>query len=118
MESAPTGKRSPRYPFVARVSATDVISGMQLEGLTTDLSDGGCCVLTRRGPFSPGTRILLEITKNGVVLRTHATVVYNLKDQVMGLRFEEMPPEQGTILAGWMKAAVPPHLRQNDTGTP
>jgi len=80
---------------------------MQLEGLTTDLSDGGCCVLTRRAPFSAGTRILLEVTKDGVLLRTHAMVVYNLKNQVMGLYFVEMPPEQAAILAGWMKAVIP-----------
>src|SRR6266852_2978685 len=34
-------------------------------------------------------------------------VVYNLKDQLMGLCFVEMPPSQAAILAGWMKAAMP-----------
>jgi len=63
--------------------------------------------MTRRAPFSPGTRILLEITKNRVSLLTNATVVYNLKDQFMGICFEEMPPDQATILAGWIKAAIP-----------
>ena len=108
VESAPTGKRAPRYPFVARIKATDTISGMQLEGLATDLSEGGCRVSTRRGPFSEGTRILLEITKNGVSLLTNSTVVYNLKDQFMGICFEEIPPEQAAILAGWIKAATAP----------
>jgi len=108
VESAPTGKRAPRYPFVARIKATDTISGMKLEGLTTDLSEGGCRISTRRGPFSEGTRILLEITKNDVSLLTNATVVYNLKDQFMGICFEEMPPDQAAILAGWIKAASAP----------
>jgi hypothetical protein len=114
VESAPTGKRAPRYPFVARIKATDTISGMQLEGLTTDLSEGGCRISTRRGPFSEDTPILLEITKNGVSLLTNATVVYNLKDQFMGICFKEMPPDQAAILAGWIKAAsapVNPRLR-------
>jgi len=106
VESTPTGTRAPRYPFVARIKATDTISGMQLQGLTTDLSEGGCRVSTRRGPFSEGTRILLEITKNGVSLLTIATVVYNLKDQFMGICFAEMPPDQAAILAGWIKAAT------------
>jgi hypothetical protein len=74
---------------VATVKATDVISGMQLVGLTTDLSEGGCRRSTRKGPFSEGTRILLEITKNDVSLLTNATVVYNLKDKFMGISFEE-----------------------------
>jgi len=62
--------RRARYPFVAIAKATDAVSGMQLVGLTTDLSEGGCRVSTRKGPFSEGTTILLEITKNGVSLRT------------------------------------------------
>lgn len=98
--------RRPRYPFVAKAKATDVVSGMQLVGLTTDLSEGGCRISTRKGPFSEGTRILLEISKNEVSLSTNATVVYNLKDQFMGIRFEEMRPEQAAIVAGWIKAAT------------
>ena len=105
VESSPTGQRAPRYAFVARIKATDTISGMHLEGLTTDLSEGGCRISTRRGPFSEGTPILLEITKNDVSLVTNATVVYNLKDQFMGICFEEMPPDQAAILAGWISAA-------------
>ena len=35
-----TQTRRPRYPFVARAKATDVVSGMQLVGLTTHLSEG------------------------------------------------------------------------------
>jgi c-di-GMP-binding flagellar brake protein YcgR len=91
---------------VATVKATDVHSGKQVHGLTTDLSEGGCCILTRRAPFSQGTRILLEITKNGVSFIANATVVYNLKDQFMGLRFEDMSPDQAAIVAGWLKAAI------------
>jgi hypothetical protein len=100
-----TPTRRTRYPFVATVKATDMVSGMQLVGLTTDLSEGGCRMFTRKGPFSEGTRILLEITKNGVALSTNASVVYNLKDQFMGIRFEEMPPDQAAILADWIRAA-------------
>jgi PilZ domain len=100
-------RRTARCPFLARAKATDVVSGMQIDGLTTHLNGGGCCILTRRAPFPQGTRILLEITKGGVSLRTHAFVVYNLKDQFTGLCFVEMPPSQVAILAGWMKAAMP-----------
>jgi PilZ domain len=101
-----TRTRRTRYPFVATVKATDLVSGMQLVGLTTDLSEGGCRMSTRKGPFSEGTQIRLEITKNDVSLLTNATVVYNLKDQFMGICFEEMPPEQRAVLAGWIKAAT------------
>jgi hypothetical protein len=79
---------------------------MQLDGLMTALSEGGCGISTRKGPFSEGTRILLEITKNGATLVTNGTVIYNLKDQFMGIRFEEMPAEQAAILTGWIKGAA------------
>ena len=101
-----TQKRRARCLFVARAKATDMISGMQLDGLTTHLSEGGCCILTRKAPFSQDTPILVEISKDGVSLRTHATVIYNLKDQIMGLRFVEIPSDQATVLADWMKAAA------------
>ena len=97
--------RAPRYLFIARFRATDAVSGMQIEGLTTDLSEGGCCLLTRRGPFSVGTVIRLEITKNGVTLAADATVVYNLRDQIVGVCFAEMKAEQAAVHAGWIKAA-------------
>ena len=104
---SPEPKRPTRYAFVARVKATDLISGMQLDGLTSDLSEGGCCVMTRRAPFSPDTCILLQITKSGVSLSTHATVIYNLKDEVMGLRFDDMLPDDELTLHRWLKAAIP-----------
>lgn len=92
---------------MARAKATDELSGVQLEGLTTHLSEGGCCIMTRRALFSQGTPILLEITKDGVSMRTHAFVAYNLKNQFVGLCFLKMPPSQEAILAGWLQAAMP-----------
>ncbi len=80
-------------------------SRVRLDGLMTDLSEGGCCVLTRE-PFSRGTRILLEITKNGVSLLTRATVAYALEGKAMGLCFLELPPDQAPILEGWLRAAI------------
>jgi PilZ domain len=100
-------QRSPRYLFIAKFRVTDAISGMQAEGLTTDLSEGGCCLLMRRGLFSAGTPILLEITKNGAVLSTNATVIYNLRDQIIGVCFAEMSREQTAIVTGWIKTATP-----------
>jgi hypothetical protein len=109
--------RRARYPFAATVKATDVVSGMQLVGLTTDLSEGGCRMSTRKGPFSEGTRILLEITKNGVALLTNATVVYNLKDQFMGICFEEMPSDQAAIVSCWLKAVIESTRNPDPVGT-
>jgi hypothetical protein len=79
---------------------------MLLHGLTMHLTERGCCILTRKAPFSQGAKILLEITKNGVSLRTHAFVVYNVKNHFMGVCFVEMPPSQTAILAGWLRTAT------------
>jgi PilZ domain len=98
-------QRSPRYVFIAKFKATDAISGKQVEGLTTDLSEGGCCLMMRKGPFSPGTPVVLEISRNGVLLSTKATVVYNLKDQIIGVQFSEMTVGAAAIHEGWIKAA-------------
>ena len=107
VEQVRNTQRSIRYLFIAKFKATDTISEMQIEGLTTDLSEGGCGLVTRKGPFSPGTQVLLEITKGEVSLVANATVIYNLKDQLMGLCFGEMALEQKAILASWISAASP-----------
>ena len=115
VEQVRNTQRSIRYLFIAKFKATDTISEMQIEGLTTDLSEGGCGLVTRKGPFSPGTPVLLEITKGDVSLVTQATVIYNLKDQLMGLCFAEMAPEQKKTLANWISAASPQlDVRQSD----
>lgn len=115
MESNASTVKSPaRYPFVALVKATDLASGSHLNGLTTDLSEGGCCVVTRE-PFSRGSQILLEIAKNGILLVTRATVAYSLQGQAMGLAFLEMAPDQMSILNGWLRDAIPA-IRRNRSG--
>jgi hypothetical protein len=110
---APTGQQPARYPFVARVKVRGVDSKVQFDGITSDLSEGGCCVLTS-APFSRGMRVLLEITKGDVSLVTYAVVAYNLKGQAIGLSFEGMPSEQSHILPGWIKAATA-LIRRNPT---
>lgn len=108
------GKRLARYPFVAMVKATDLASGTHLNGITTDLSGGGCCVVTRE-PFSRGIQILLEITKKGISFVTRATVAYSLPGQAMGLAFQEIAPNQMSILGDWLNDVIPT-MRRNPKG--
>lgn len=70
--------------------------------------------MARRAPFSPGTPIRLEITKDGASLQTDATVVYNLKDQIIGLSFAEMTAQQEAQLVKWIKAAGAPAKSVSD----
>jgi hypothetical protein len=108
---ASRGKRPARYPFVAKVKGTDLASGTQFHGITTDLSEGGCCVVTRE-PFSRGTQILLEITKGRIALATRATVAYCLEGKGMGIVFRDMPSDQITVLVSWLKETIPT-MRRN-----
>ena len=64
--------------------------------------------MARRAPFSPGTPIRLEISKDGESLHTEATVIYNLKDQILGVRFDEVTAQQQSQLAKWIAAASAP----------
>src|SRR5712671_378704 len=65
-----TPTRRARYPFVATVKATDAVSGMQLAGLTTDLSEGGSHIdakmaILRRDTDSAGNHEEWRCVTNG-----------------------------------------------------
>jgi hypothetical protein len=104
------GRRA-RYPFVAKVKIERLASGGMVDGITTDLSEGGCGVRVSE-MFTSGTTVLAKITKNGITLATPATVSYSLPSKAMGLAFGDMPPDQMQILVGWLRAAIPT-IRRN-----
>ncbi len=73
-----------------------------------------------REPFSRGTQILLEITKDGIALVTGAIVAYCLQGKGMGIAFRDMAPDQMIILAGWLRSTIPAmrrNVREGKTGT-
>jgi PAS domain S-box-containing protein len=106
LDPLPAKTRRARYPFIAKVTIEHLKSGTLVDGITSDLSEGGCGV---RVPelFSGGTRVLAKITKSGTTLVTPATVTYSLPPAAMGLAFVDMPRDQKQTLAGWLKTAIP-----------
>ena len=106
MPSDTPPRRAARYPFVAKVSLSESLSNTRVSGLTTDLSEGGCCVRVTE-VFARGTLVDLEIIRNGETLRIPATVAYGLPPNVMGLSFGDMNTEQRTILERWIEQAIP-----------
>jgi PAS domain-containing protein len=106
LDPLPGKMRRARYPFIAKVTIEHSKSGTLVDGITADLSEGGCGV---RVPelFSGGTRVLAKISKSGTTLVTPATVAYSLPPASMGLAFVDMPRDQKQILAGWLKTAIP-----------
>ena len=99
-------RRAARYPFAAKVALSESGSDVRVLGLTTDLSEGGCCVRVEE-VFPRGTVVELEITKNGESLKTTATVAYGLPPNVMGLSFAQMNASHKAILDNWLDQAIP-----------
>lgn len=99
-------RRAARYPFAAKVALSESGSNVRVLGLTTDLSEGGCCVRVQE-VFARGTAVELEITKNDESLKTEATVAYALPPNVMGLSFAEMNASHKAILRNWITHAIP-----------
>lgn len=104
-------RRAARYPFVAKITMKKLPAGCVVEGMTTDLSEGGCGVRAFE-LFSTGAKLQIEITGNEGLLVTTATVAYCLPPTAMGLAFVEMSPSHKNILAAWLSAAVP-RVRRN-----
>jgi len=99
-------RRAARYPFTASATIQEVSADKNVTGVTTDLSEGGCCVRSTE-IFLRGTKIALEIVKDGIAMSTPAIVAFGLPPNVMGLTFGELSPENRTILGRWLQNAIP-----------
>lgn len=93
-----------RLPFAAEIRATELDSGRESWGETSNLSKGGCYVRTRQ-PFSQGTLLEIEIKNQGVRFLTDAIVVYTLEANGMGLSFVNVPANELSILEHWLSSA-------------
>lgn len=96
---------SSRIPFIAEVRASELNSGSEIWGETTNLGKGGCYFRTRRS-FLQGTLLLIEIRNRGARFVTDARVAYVLEGQGMGLSFLNVPANQLPILEDWLSSAV------------
>ena len=98
--------RVPRYPFAAQVTIHEPATGIETQGLATDISEGGCFVLTRR-LFPRDTRLTLVIRKKAETLQTPVLVAHSQKEGGMGLKFVEMADDQEAVLKAWLDALKP-----------
>lgn len=97
--------RPMRVPFAAELRATELNSGREIWGETTNLSKGGCFVCTRES-FPHDTLLLIEINNCGVRFVTDARVAYALEREGMGLSFLNIPGNQLRILEEWLFSTV------------
>jgi PilZ domain len=90
-----------RYPFAADVELIDMESGKMIEGVTSDLSLGGCFVCcSKQLPLNARARMKL-IRKNEVL--ESLIVVRIVKPRVgMGIEFFDLEQPNSQMLATWI----------------
>ena len=96
-----------RYPFAADVELIEMETGKQVEGVTSDLSLGGCFVCTSK-QLPLNARARMRLTRKNEVLEAFI-VVRIVKPRVgMGIEFFDLEPPNNQILANLIDA-----LRRN-----
>jgi PilZ domain-containing protein len=93
--------RAQRFPFVAGIQVTDVVTEKQLAAHTEDLSVFGCFVETA-APFPAGTKVRLRISHAGVNFMAQGKVAYARNDGGMGIAFTSIEPSSLPILDAWL----------------
>jgi hypothetical protein len=92
-----------RYPFAADVELIDLETGKQSEGVTSDISLGGCFICTSK-PLPINTRARMKLTRKGQMLEA-MVVVRIVKPRVgMGIEFFDLEAHSSDLLASWIDA--------------
>jgi hypothetical protein len=90
-----------RYPFAADVELIDMETGKQVEGVTSDLSLGGCFVCSSK-QLPINARARMKLTRKNEVLEA-LVVVRIVKPRVgMGIEFFDLEQPNSQILSKWM----------------
>jgi hypothetical protein len=105
--SSVTGVRDRRYairfPFAADVELIDLESGKQVDGVTSDISLGGCFVCTSK-PLPMNARARMKLARKGQVLEA-LVVVRIVKPRIgMGIEFFDLEPPFNKMLIAWIDA--------------
>ncbi|PYT72858.1 MAG: hypothetical protein DMG39_08380 [Acidobacteria bacterium] len=108
--------RPVRLPFAAELRATELNSGREIWGASTNLSRGGCFVRTSES-FPQDTLLFIEIRNHGVRFVTDARVAYALEREGMGLSFLNIPGNQLRVLEDWLASAAERQSVQPSWGT-
>jgi hypothetical protein len=102
----PAKRRSVRRcPFVASAEITEPRSATRLSARTSELGLGGCYIETLN-PFPEGTLVEVRILRDQGVFEAKAKVVYSHNNFGMGLAFNEMVPNQQSLLEDWLAELV------------
>jgi PilZ domain len=105
--SSVTGVRDRRYairfPFAADVELIDLETGKQVDGVTSDISLGGCFVCTSK-PLPMNARARMKLVRKGQVLEA-LVAVRIVKPRIgMGIEFFDLEPSYNKMLIAWIDA--------------
>jgi PilZ domain-containing protein len=90
-----------RYPFAADAELIDLESGKQVDGVTSDISFGGCFVCTSK-PLPVNARARMKLTRKGQVFEA-LVVVRIVKPRVgMGIEFFDLEAAYSEMLNSWI----------------
>lgn len=90
-----------RYPFAADAEVLDLESGARSEGVTSDLSLGGCFVCTSK-PLPVKSRTRVTLRRKDEVVEALA-MVRIVKPRIgMGLEFLDVEPNTTAALNRWL----------------
>jgi len=92
-----------RHPFAADARAIDLESGTSSEGVTSDLSMGGCFVCTSK-PLGAGGRIRLTLIRKEQVVQALCAVRIVKPRVGMGLEFLDVEEKSQPILERWLES--------------
>ncbi len=90
-----------RYPFAADSEILDLESGSRSEGVTSDLSLGGCFICTSK-PLPIKTRCRVTLKRKGESVEALATVRIVKPRIGMGLEFIDVEPSSNATLSRWL----------------
>ena len=92
-----------RYPFAADAELIDLESGAQVEGVTSDISLGGCFICTSK-PLNLNARARMKLHRKGQTLEA-LVVVRIVKPRIgMGIEFFDLEPPNNEMLSAWIEA--------------
>jgi hypothetical protein len=105
--STVTGVRDRRYairfPFAADVELIDLETGKQVEGVTSDISLGGCFVCTSK-PLPLNARARMRLVRKGQLIEA-LVAVRIVKPRIgMGIEFFDLESPYNEMLIAWIDA--------------
>lgn len=91
-----------RFPFAADVELIDMESGARTDGVTSDISLGGCFICTSK-PMPVGSRARVIMSRKGQVVEALATVRIVKPRIGMGIEFIDVEAPHHEVLARWIE---------------